>query len=87
MADKKTPAEVLEERAKARKTKIEDRKKKEIKEGFLNPFNEGTSYAEFLKEVNSSKKELEDYCKGKLSDEQITWLKTEIEHFENKNKN
>lgn len=47
---------------------------KEVK--FLNPFDAGVTYAEFKKALG--KKTVADYCKGKLSDEQIAFLETEL---------
>ena len=47
---------------------------KEIK--FLNPFEVGVTYAEFQKALG--KKSVAEYCKGKLSDEQIAFLETEL---------
>ncbi len=47
---------------------------KEVK--FLNPFDEGVTYAEFKKALG--KKSVAEYCKGKLSDEQIEFLETEL---------
>jgi len=47
---------------------------KEVK--FLNPFNAGVTYAEFKKALG--KKTVAEYCKGKLSDEQIAFLETEL---------
>lgn len=44
--------------------------------GFVNPFNKGVSYADFLKAVNG--KSIDEYCKGKLENEKIEWLKNEI---------
>ena len=43
---------------------------------FLNPFEVGVTYAEFQKALG--KKTVAEYCKGKLSDEQITFLETEL---------
>jgi hypothetical protein len=48
----------------------------EEKEKFLNPFDKGVTYVEFQKALE--KKTVADYCKGKLSDEQITFLETEL---------
>ncbi len=49
----------------------------EVKESkFLNPFDVGVTYAEFKKALG--KKTVADYCKGKLSDEQIAFLETEL---------
>ena len=47
---------------------------KEVK--FLNPFDEGVTYVEFKKALG--KKSVAEYCKGKLSDEQIAFLETEL---------
>jgi hypothetical protein len=46
------------------------------KTDFLNPFDEGVTYAEFQKALG--KKSVSEYCKGKLSDEQIAFLETEL---------
>lgn len=49
----------------------------EVKESkFLNPFDAGVTYAEFKKALG--KKSVAEYCKGKLSDEQIAFLETEL---------
>ena len=49
----------------------------EVKETkFLNPFDAGVTYAEFKKALG--KKTVKEYCKGKLSDEQIAFLETEL---------
>lgn len=48
-----------------------------MKKEFVNPFNVGVTYGEFLKAMGSDK--IEDYCKGKLTDGQIDFLKTELE--------
>ena len=47
---------------------------KEVK--FLNPFDAGVTYVEFKKALG--KKTVAEYCKGKLSDEQIAFLETEL---------
>jgi len=57
---------------------IKERKANEIKSGFLNPFGEKTSYIEFLEQVEKSKKTVEDYCKGKLTTEQLEFLQKEL---------
>ena len=49
-----------------------------MKEGFLNPLGEGTSYAEFQKAVADSKKTIAEYCKGKLDKDTISWIEEEI---------
>ena len=57
---------------------IAERKKAEIKAGFLNPFGEKTTYTEFQEAIKTSKLSLEEYCKGKLSQDQIDWLEKEL---------
>lgn len=57
---------------------ISDRKAKEIKDGFLNPFGDKTTYEEFLKAVKDAKSTVAEYCKGKISEEQLEWLETEL---------
>ena len=52
-----------------------EKEEKEIK--FLNPFEVGVTYAEFQKALG--KKSVAEYCKGKLSDEQIAFLEKELE--------
>ena len=47
---------------------------KEVK--FLNPFDAGVTYAEFKKALG--KKTVAEYCKGKLTDEEISWLENEL---------
>jgi len=49
------------------------------KADFINPFDGGVSYPDFLEAVG--KKTVEEYCKGKLTDEQIKWLLNDLEHF------
>lgn len=48
-----------------------------MKREFINPFNIGVTYDEFLKALGSER--IEDYCKGKLTHGQIEFLKTELE--------
>lgn len=51
---------------------------KEVKE-FVNPFEVGVNYKVFLDAVGSVK--VEDYCKGKLTDEQIEFLVNDLKHY------
>lgn len=48
----------------------------EVSSKFLNPFDKGVSYVDFIKAMGTQK--IDDYCKGKLTEEQIEFLKTEI---------
>lgn len=51
-----------------------EKEEKEIK--FLNPFDTGITYDEFQKALG--KKSVAEYCKGKLSQDQIDWLEKEL---------
>ena len=51
-----------------------EKEEKEIK--FLNPFDAGVTYAEFQKALG--KKSVAEYCKGKLTQDQIDWLENEL---------
>lgn len=54
-------------------------------DSFVNPFEQGVNYADFLKAVGS--KTIKTYCKGKLTVEQIEWLIEDLKHYKpNKNK-
>lgn len=55
------------------------KQKEEIQE-FVNPFNVGLSYDEFLKSIPKGIK-LEDYLKGNLEKEQIDWIVSEINNL------
>ena len=43
---------------------------------FINPFESGVTYKQFLKAVD--KKTISEYCKNKLTKEQIEWLENDI---------
>jgi hypothetical protein len=45
-------------------------------ETFLNPFEDGVTYDQFLKAKGN--KSIEDYCKGKLTENQIETLNREL---------
>lgn len=55
-----------------------EKKAKEVKAGFLNPFGEGVTYDEFLKAVKDSKVSVAEYCKGKIEKDQLEWLEKEL---------
>jgi hypothetical protein len=57
-----------------KKTQVEPKESVE----FLNPFNKGVSFAQFVEAIKQSGKNLDEYSKNKLSGEQIAWLKKEI---------
>lgn len=46
------------------------------KENFINPFDNGVSYNDFLEALG--KQSIAEYCKGKLTEEQIEWLEKDI---------
>jgi hypothetical protein len=43
---------------------------------FVNPFQEGVTYAEFIEALG--KRSIDEYCKGELSTDEIEYLKKEI---------
>ena len=57
-------------------------KSKKIK--FVNPFDKGVTYEGFLKSLPKGKS-ISEHLKGKCSEAQIEWLKTELKQFKNKN--
>lgn len=58
-------------------------KKTVVSESVLNPFDKGVTYKDFLKALPEGM-DASEYLKGVCSDEQIEWLKTELEHFKQK---
>lgn len=52
--------------------------------GFVNPFEKGVSYSDFLAAIPEGVS-LKEYCKDNLTSEQIEGLEIELNHFE-KNK-
>lgn len=53
----------------------EGKEKKESK--FLNPFDSGVSYVEFQASIPKGKG-IEEHCKGNLSEEEIEFIKNEL---------
>lgn len=53
------------------------------KKAFLNPFDRGVTYEQFLKSLPKGKS-ISEHLKGKCSHEQIEWLKTELKQFKQK---
>lgn len=53
------------------------------KSTFVNPFDKGVSYEQFLKSLPRGKS-ISEHLKGKCSEEQIEWLKTELKQFKQK---
>ena len=68
--------------AKAPEAKAPEKPK--AKDGFLNPFTDGVTYADFVDAIPSGKT-VAEYCSGKLTKDEINWVSEEVEHFK-KNK-
>lgn len=50
--------------------------------GFVNPFEEGVNYKMFLESKGNFS--VEEYCKDKLTKEQIEWLVEDLKFYTNK---
>lgn len=50
--------------------------KNEVKKEFVNPFEDGVTYEQFTKAKGNQS--IDDYCKGKLTENQIETLKREL---------
>ena len=57
----------------------------EVSTDFVNPFNEGVTYSDFLAAIPEGVT-VQEYCAGKLSEEEVAWLEIELEHFNNNKK-
>lgn len=53
--------------------------KKQIE--FVNPFTPGVSYAQFLESIPEGTS-VAEYCKGKITEEQIEWLINDLKHYQ-----
>jgi hypothetical protein len=51
-----------------------------VNDGFLNPFTEGVTYAEFLSSIPNGKT-VAEHLQGKLTNTEINWICEEVEHF------
>ena len=78
MAEKKTKEELIQEEITARLEEIAARKEAELKAGFLNPYGVGTSYKEFKAAVKAAKVSVEEYCKDKLTEQEIAYVVKEL---------
>jgi len=56
---------------------------KQAKPKFVNPFDEGVTYEDFLKSLPTNKS-VSEHLKGKCSTEQIEWIESELKHLTNK---
>jgi len=50
---------------------------------FVNPFDKGVTYADFLKSLPKGKTATE-HLKDKCTTEQLEWLETELKQYKNK---
>lgn len=50
---------------------------------FVNPFSEGVNYKDFLGAIPKGVT-VENYCKEKLTKDQINWLVEDIKYYTNK---
>lgn len=50
---------------------------------FVNPLSEGVNYKDFLGAIPKGVT-VEDYCKGKLTEDQINWLVEDLKYYTNK---
>jgi hypothetical protein len=46
---------------------------------FVNPFDNGVTYVQFLEAKGTVS--VAEYCKGKLTADQIEWLENDLKHF------
>ena len=58
-------------------------KAKEIKTEFINPFESGVNYEQFLASIPEGVS-VEEHCKNNLTKAQIEWLVEDLKHFKNK---
>ena len=47
---------------------------------FVNPFDNGVTYADFLAAIPKDKT-VEEFCKDELTVEQIEWLVEDLKHY------
>lgn len=60
---------------------VEVKKPKRKKGEFLNPFEAGVTYEDFLESI-PAKTSVEDYCKkNKLKEDQIKWLVEDLKNY------
>jgi len=50
---------------------------------FINPFDAGVSYSDFLKSLPKDKT-VSQHLKGKCTNEQIKWIQTELKNYKKK---
>lgn len=57
-----------------------------IETGFINPFEPGVNYNDFTEAIPEGMT-VEEYCKNQLTEEQISFLTEDLEHYKNNKKN
>ena len=71
---------------KAPEVKAPEVKAVKVKDGFLNPFTEGVTYADFVTSIPNGKT-VAEHLNGKFSEDEISWICEEVKHFEKSKKN
>jgi hypothetical protein len=56
---------------------------KQVKPKFVNPFDEGVTYADFLKSLPNGKT-VRQHLRNKCTPEEIDWIESEIKTLKNK---
>lgn len=81
IAEDKAKALKAEQEAKEQEAKEQvEKNKPKIKKGeFLNPLKNGVSYELFLEALGT--KTVAEYCKGKLTENEINWITNEIKIY------
>ena len=56
---------------------------KQEKPKFVNPFDEGVTYADFLKSLPTNKS-VSEHLRNKCTPQEIEWIESEIKNFKKK---
>jgi hypothetical protein len=80
---KENEAKKAIEKAKADKKEADANKPKLKKGEFLNPFDKGVAYKDFLKSIPTGIS-IEKHCEKKLSKDQIVWLVSDVKLYKKK---
>lgn len=57
--------------------------KPKVERAFLNPFDKGVSYKDFLRSLPNGKTATK-HLEGKCTDEELKWLEIELKNFKSK---
>ena len=77
-----TKEELIAKRINNQKKELADKIAADTKAGFLNPFDKGVNYEDFLKACKGDEN-VAKYCEGKLTKEQIEWLIEDLKLYKN----